>query len=79
MKKELYDDYCKLVFGILDLQMKKIVSTSWCFDPLKEGCYSRLSGYLAEILISAYFMKKVTEEIIFMIIQSFSYLIEAVK
>ena len=61
MKKELYDDYCRLVFGILDLQMKRIVSASWCLDPLKEGCYSRLSGYLAEILTSAYVMKNVAE------------------
>jgi hypothetical protein len=57
MKFNLYDDYCKLVFDILDLQIKRMVSTRWCIDPLIEGCYSRISGYLAEILTSAYIMK----------------------
>ena len=57
MKWQLYEDYCRLVFDVLELQMKRMVSSSWCLDPLKEGCYSRISGYLAEILTSAYIMK----------------------
>lgn len=57
MKHNLYIDYCNLVFGILDMQIKRMVSRSWCRDPLGEGCYSRVSGYLAEILTSAYIMK----------------------
>ena len=57
MRRDLYDDYCKTVFGILDSQLKKMVSIRWCLDPLAEGCYSRVSGYLAEILTSAYIMK----------------------
>ena len=61
MKWQLYEDYCRLVFDVLDLQMKRMVSSSWCFDPLREGCYSRVSGYLAEILTSAFIMKIVAE------------------
>jgi len=57
MKWQLYEDYCRLVFDVLELQMKRMVSSSWCLDPLKEGCYSRVSGYLAEILTSAYIIK----------------------
>ncbi len=58
MKWEIYDEYCKLVFDILDKQIKRMISIHWCIDPLKEGCCSRVSGYLAEILTSAYIMQK---------------------
>jgi hypothetical protein len=57
MKKDLYMDYCNMVFGVLDSQINKMVSIKWCHNPLAEGCYSRVSGYLAEILTSAYIMK----------------------
>ncbi len=57
MKWELYDDYCKLVFDLLEAQINRMVKNSWCIDPMVEGCYFRVSGYLAEILTSAYIMK----------------------
>lgn len=57
MKSELYDDYCNLVFAILKSHLKGVVSSGWCLDPIKEGCYSRVSGYISEILTSAFVMK----------------------
>ena len=57
MKWDIFENYCKLVFDVLDLQMKSMVSSCWCINPLTEGCYYRVSGYLAEVLTSAYVLK----------------------
>lgn len=57
MRKELYDEYCKMIFDVLNSHVRRVKETNWCYDPLKEKCYSRVSGYLAEIMTSAYIIK----------------------
>lgn len=57
MKKDVYDDYCKLIFDVLNAHLKMTINRGWCINPLTERCYSRVSGYLAEILTSAYINK----------------------
>lgn len=59
MKKSLFEDYCKMVFDILEDHRKLVVSSHWCINPLEEKCYLRVSGYLAEILTSAYVTKTI--------------------
>lgn len=61
-KAEYFNDYCALVFPILDEHLKRVVKNGWCMDPLKEKCYSRISGYLAELLTSAYIFKMKAEK-----------------
>jgi hypothetical protein len=39
-----------------------VKSKGWCSDPLQEGCYSRVSGYLAELLTSAFIQKMLKEK-----------------
>ena len=60
-KAAIFNDYCSLVFPVLEDHLHQVIKSNWCDDPLKEKCYSRISGYLAELLTSAYVYKLTAE------------------
>lgn len=57
LKTELLDEYCSFIFETLNECMKVAVEEKYCYDPLHEKCFSRVLGYLAEILTSTYIEK----------------------
>ncbi|MBQ8242776.1 MAG: DUF4422 domain-containing protein [Bacteroidaceae bacterium] len=57
MKTHLFEDYCEIIFPILQEHEKRTIEQEWCNDLIKEKAYSRLSGYFAEFLTSAYVFK----------------------
>ena len=59
MKNSIYEEYCRMVFDILEEHRKRVILSRWCLNPLEEKCYFRVSGYLAEILTSAYVIKTI--------------------
>lgn len=56
-KNDIFEEYCNFIFPILHEHEKRIKDRLWCFEPLKEKCYSRMSGYLAEILTNCFVHK----------------------
>lgn len=54
IKTELLDEYCSFVFGVLEKHIALTKKMGICSMPEKEKAYSRVSGYLAEILTCAY-------------------------
>ena len=54
LKTELLDEYCFFVFGVLDKHISYTKERGICINPETEGTYSRVSGYLAEILTCTY-------------------------
>ena len=61
MRHDLFEDYCKTIFPILEEHEKRTIESGWCNDLLKEKCYSRRSGYFSEFLTSAYIFKLIHE------------------
>ena len=59
--RSLFHEYCSFIFPILMDHLETVKSREWCFDPLKEKCYARISGYLAELLTSAFIRKLLKE------------------
>ena len=57
MRKSVFEEYCEIVFDILEEHKNRVISSNWCKNPLEEKCYLRISGYLSEILTSAYVLK----------------------
>lgn len=62
MKSEIYNDYCNTIFPILFEHEKRTLEKGWCNDLIVEKAYSRLSGYFAEFLTSAYILKLISEK-----------------
>ena len=54
LKKELLDEYCSFVFGVLQRHLELTRERNICEDPISELTYDRLSGYLSEILTSTF-------------------------
>lgn len=54
LKKEIFEEYCEFVFGVLDKHIELSMKRKICIDPMKELTYDRLSGYLSEILTSTF-------------------------
>jgi len=54
MKSETLDIYASFLFDVLAEHEKRVVNTGWCQNPLTEKCYSRLSGYLGELLTATF-------------------------
>ena len=61
MRNEYFQDYCNTMFSILKMHEEKTSENKWCLDLLKEKSYSRVSGYLAEVITSAYIVKMKSE------------------
>ena len=61
MRNEYFQDYCNTMFSILKMHEEKTLENKWCLDLLKEKSYSRVSGYLAEVITSAYIVKMKSE------------------
>lgn len=59
---KIHNEYCSYVFIILDRHVKLTKESGWCNDPLNERCYSRISGYLAELITSAFIYKMKIEK-----------------
>ena len=60
MRNELFNEYCLFVFGVLEKHEQMMLEKNWCSD-LQQGAYSRISGYLAELLTSVFISKKKNE------------------
>lgn len=54
MKKNKFDEYANFLFTVLAKHEELCVERGWCKDPFSEGCMSRVSGYLAELLTSIF-------------------------
>jgi hypothetical protein len=52
-KIEYLDDYCEFVFGVLEKHRKRMISDGY-LKSIDENIYSRILGYLSEILTATY-------------------------
>lgn len=57
LKMDLLDDYCSFIFEILDKHRLLTITNNICNDPINEKVYSRVSGYLSELLTCTYILK----------------------
>ncbi len=55
-RKVLAHEYMQYLLKILEIHEKRCM-TDWCDHPLTEGAYSRISGYLAEIVNNVFLLK----------------------
>lgn len=58
MSRQLFNEYSESVFSVLE-EHELRSRYKYCSNPLKDGCYSRLSGYLAECLTSAFILQQI--------------------
>jgi hypothetical protein len=56
MSRKVYNEYCSIMFDILEKHRQVSINEKWCKNEVEEKCFDRLSGYLAEI-ISATFIE----------------------
>ena len=56
MRHDVFNQYCSLIFSILEEHRKKLFEMRWCYDLENEKCFARVSGYISEILTSAFVM-----------------------
>ena len=54
MDNDTFDTYCEMLFDILRKHEEATVSKGYLLDVSKENAYSRISGYLAEMLTNAF-------------------------
>lgn len=54
LKRAVFDDYCRFVFGVLEAYEKQLLTDQWCGDLYKDKCVARLPGFMAEILTSVF-------------------------
>lgn len=54
MDRATHNEYCSLLFGILRRHEEETVKRGYLIDVSKEKSYSRVSGYLAEMLTNAF-------------------------
>lgn len=52
------DEYCNFCFDVLEKHIQIVKSRKICLSPESEGVYSRISGYLAEIITSTFIIHK---------------------
>jgi hypothetical protein len=57
MKQGIFNKYAEFLFSVLNKHEEESKEKAWCFSPIEEGCYSRLSGYLGELLTSCFVEK----------------------
>ncbi|MCR5312388.1 MAG: DUF4422 domain-containing protein [Bacteroidaceae bacterium] len=54
MDNNTFDNYCTMIFNILERHEKEVCKSHILIDITKEKAFSRVSGYLAEMLTNAY-------------------------
>lgn len=54
MKRDIYNEYCSMLFDVLEQHRADIQTQGWCIDPMSEKCYGRMSGYLAELMTATF-------------------------
>ena len=54
IKIDFLDEYCSIMFDILQKHIDKELELGLISDPLQDKKYSRVSGYLAELITSTY-------------------------
>ncbi len=54
MNNKTFNTYCSMLFDILHRHEEEIVSRGYLLDVSKEKAYSRISGYLAEMITNAF-------------------------
>lgn len=57
MKYNYYKEYCTFVFGVLLKHIEKTKEQNVIADPYTDARYSRISGYLSELLTYTYIVK----------------------
>ena len=57
MRKDLFNEYCEIVFPLLDKVVDTMAKEGWACDMYKEKSTSRFVGCLAELLTNAYVCK----------------------
>ena len=53
LERSKFDEYCSFIFGVLEEHLTILVRDKWHID-IKEKSIQRLSGYLGELLTSAF-------------------------
>lgn len=65
MDKGTFEDYCSMLFSVLKSHEEETIKRHYVNDLYNEMAYSRMSGYLAEIITCAYIrMSKLTGKIV---------------
>lgn len=54
MDRKTHDEYCSLMFDILAEHERRVVAEGYLKDIAAEKCYSRMSGYLGELITNAF-------------------------
>lgn len=54
MDNATFEEYCTLLFDILECHEKETIARGYLLDISKEKAYSRVSGYMGEMITNAY-------------------------
>jgi hypothetical protein len=54
MKRDVFNNYCTILFGILTKYRQIILQEQWCKDELNEKCFARIPAYMAELFTAAF-------------------------
>lgn len=60
LKIELLDEYCNYIFGVMERHLQLVKEKEICIDPINEKIYSRIPGYLGELLTCSYIRYKMS-------------------
>lgn len=58
LRTDLLDEYCGFLFGVLSNHLAYVKDNNICSNPTQDKIYSRVLGYIAEILTSTYILSK---------------------
>lgn len=61
LERSKFNEYCSFIFGVLEEHLAVLVHDKWCVD-IKEKSIQRLSGYLGELLTSAFVLYYAEEQ-----------------
>lgn len=61
MKYDIYCDYSEFIFSFLEEYKIRSLKANYCIN-FNEGCYSRLLGYISEILTDIYLKKLISNK-----------------
>lgn len=54
MSNDIFEDYCTKLFGILKRHEEEVINQGYLIDITNEKAFSRISGYLGEMITNAY-------------------------